>query len=51
MQKSVCILSRAPLYGVLKAKLQLITQAYFNELDFSRVWLNNNIVKFYHFYR
>ncbi|PAV83047.1 hypothetical protein WR25_02581 [Diploscapter pachys] len=37
VQKSVCVLSRVPLYGVLKAKLQLITQAYFNERDFAKV--------------
>ncbi|GMT17306.1 hypothetical protein PFISCL1PPCAC_8603, partial [Pristionchus fissidentatus] len=37
VQKSVCVLSRSPLFGVLKAKLQLITQAYFNEKDFSKV--------------
>ncbi|CAI4232354.1 unnamed protein product [Auanema sp. JU1783] len=37
VQKSVCVISRSPLFGVLKAKLQLITQAYFNERDFSKV--------------
>uniref|UniRef100_A0A7E4ZZP2 UDENN domain-containing protein n=1 Tax=Panagrellus redivivus TaxID=6233 RepID=A0A7E4ZZP2_PANRE len=37
VQKSVVVLSRIPLFGVLKAKLELITQTYFNELDFSKV--------------
>ncbi|MCP9258851.1 Late secretory pathway protein AVL9 [Dirofilaria immitis] len=35
--KSVCVLSRVPLFGVLTAKLQLITKAYFNERDFAKV--------------
>ncbi|VDN52069.1 unnamed protein product [Dracunculus medinensis] len=37
VQKSVCVLSKIPLFGVLTAKLQLITQAYFNERDFTKV--------------
>ncbi|KAK0412771.1 hypothetical protein QR680_006401 [Steinernema hermaphroditum] len=37
VQKSVCVLSTVPLFGVLKAKLELITQAYFNERDFTKV--------------
>ncbi|VDK87505.1 unnamed protein product, partial [Litomosoides sigmodontis] len=37
VQKSVCVLSRVPLFGVLTAKLQLITKAYFNERDFAKV--------------
>ncbi|XP_037550213.1 late secretory pathway protein AVL9 homolog [Nematolebias whitei] len=37
VQKSVCVLSRAPLYGLLQAKLQLITHAYFEEKDFSQI--------------
>ncbi|CAG9538055.1 unnamed protein product [Cercopithifilaria johnstoni] len=37
VQKSVCVLSRIPLFGVLTAKLQLITKAYFNERDFAKV--------------
>jgi hypothetical protein len=37
VQKSVVVLSKVPLYGVLTAKLELITQAYFNEKDFSKV--------------
>nr|XP_033494555.1 late secretory pathway protein AVL9 homolog [Epinephelus lanceolatus] len=37
VQKSVCVLSRVPLYGLLQAKLQLITQAYFEEKDFSQI--------------
>lgn len=39
VQKSVCVLSRLPLYGLLKAKLELITHAYFDERDFSKVEL------------
>ncbi|XP_061179764.1 late secretory pathway protein AVL9 homolog [Saccostrea echinata] len=37
VQKSVCVLSRLPLYGLIQAKLELITHAYFKELDFSKV--------------
>ncbi|VDN07012.1 unnamed protein product [Thelazia callipaeda] len=37
VQKSVCVLSRVPLFGALTAKLQLITKAYFNERDFAKV--------------
>uniref|UniRef100_A0A6Q2XD55 UDENN domain-containing protein n=1 Tax=Esox lucius TaxID=8010 RepID=A0A6Q2XD55_ESOLU len=37
VQKSVCVLSRVPLYGLLQAKLQLITHAYFDEKDFSQI--------------
>ncbi|KAK6038880.1 hypothetical protein COOONC_23615, partial [Cooperia oncophora] len=37
VQKSVCVLSRAPLFGALKAKLELITRAYFAERDFRKV--------------
>lgn len=37
VQKSVCVLSKTPLYGPLRAKLELITQSYFNEKDFSKV--------------
>uniref|UniRef100_A0AC34RJ36 UDENN domain-containing protein n=2 Tax=Panagrolaimus sp. JU765 TaxID=591449 RepID=A0AC34RJ36_9BILA len=36
VQKSVCVLSTIPLFGVLKNKLELITQTYFNEKDFSK---------------
>ncbi|XP_037290506.2 late secretory pathway protein AVL9 homolog [Rhipicephalus microplus] len=39
VQKSVCVLSRLPLYGVIQAKLQLVTHAYFDERDFSQVAL------------
>ncbi|ESO88012.1 hypothetical protein LOTGIDRAFT_206952 [Lottia gigantea] len=39
VQKSVCVLSRLPLYGLIKAKLELITHAYFDECDFSKVEL------------
>uniref|UniRef100_A0A0K0FWA1 Late secretory pathway protein AVL9 homolog (inferred by orthology to a human protein) n=1 Tax=Strongyloides venezuelensis TaxID=75913 RepID=A0A0K0FWA1_STRVS len=37
VQKSVCIISRIPLYGSLLSKLEIITEAYFNEKDFSKV--------------
>ncbi|XP_062860085.1 late secretory pathway protein AVL9 homolog [Trichomycterus rosablanca] len=37
VQKSVCVLSRVPLYGLIAAKLQLITHAYFEEKDFSQI--------------
>ncbi|PVD30479.1 hypothetical protein C0Q70_09745 [Pomacea canaliculata] len=39
VQKSVCVISRLPLYGLIKAKLELITHAYFDERDFSKVEL------------
>ncbi|GMR40220.1 hypothetical protein PMAYCL1PPCAC_10415, partial [Pristionchus mayeri] len=51
VQKSVCVLTRSPLFGVLKAKLQLITQAYFNEKDFSKVsvlsQMHSNLVEMF----
>ncbi|KAE9414299.1 hypothetical protein Angca_008527 [Angiostrongylus cantonensis] len=37
VQKSVCVLSRIPLYGALRTKLQVITRAYFAERDFTKV--------------
>ena len=37
VQKSVCILSKYPFYGSIEAKLNQITQAYFNAKDFSEV--------------
>ncbi|GAV06525.1 hypothetical protein RvY_16495 [Ramazzottius varieornatus] len=39
VQKSVCVVSRLPLYGIIEAKLALITHAYFEERDFSQVQL------------
>ncbi|XP_064456810.1 late secretory pathway protein AVL9 homolog [Ornithodoros turicata] len=39
VQKSVCVLSRLPLFGLIQAKLQLVTHAYFEERDFSKVSL------------
>ncbi|XP_074658896.1 late secretory pathway protein AVL9 homolog isoform X2 [Tubulanus polymorphus] len=39
VQKSVCVLSTLPLYGLIQAKLELITHAYFEERDFSQVAL------------
>ncbi|GFO48412.1 late secretory pathway protein avl9 homolog [Plakobranchus ocellatus] len=39
VQKSVCVLSKLPLFGLIKAKLELITHAYFDERDFSQVTL------------
>lgn len=35
VQKSVCILSRYPVFGFIEAKMNLITHAYFNIKDFS----------------
>uniref|UniRef100_A0A672PG73 UDENN domain-containing protein n=1 Tax=Sinocyclocheilus grahami TaxID=75366 RepID=A0A672PG73_SINGR len=37
VQKSVCVLSQLPLFGLIQAKLQLITHAYFEEKDFSQI--------------
>ena len=37
VQKSVCILSRVPVFGFIEAKLNLVTHAYFNSKDFSEV--------------
>ncbi|XP_048755693.2 late secretory pathway protein AVL9 homolog isoform X2 [Ostrea edulis] len=45
VQKSVCVLSRLPLYGLIQAKLELITHAYFEELDFSKVELLQDTYK------
>ncbi|EPB76086.1 hypothetical protein ANCCEY_04814 [Ancylostoma ceylanicum] len=40
VQKSVCVLSRVPLFGALRAKLEVITRAYFAERDFAKVVFN-----------
>lgn len=40
VQKSVCVIATVPLYGVIQAKLELITSAYFEERDFSQVILS-----------
>ena len=37
VQKSVCILSHIPVFGFIEAKLNLVTHAYFNSKDFSKV--------------
>jgi hypothetical protein len=37
IQKSVCVLSKIPLYGQIQVKMSLITHAYFDEGDFSKV--------------
>ncbi|GAB6030543.1 hypothetical protein CHUAL_007408 [Chamberlinius hualienensis] len=37
VQKSVCVLSTLPLYGLINAKLELVTHAYFKEQDFTKV--------------
>ena len=37
IQKSVCILSRIPVFGFIEAKLNLVTHAYFKSKDFSEV--------------
>lgn len=39
VQKSVCVLSTLPLYGMIQTKLELITHAYFDERDFTKVAL------------
>lgn len=39
VQKSVCVLSRIPLFGYIETKLEIITQAYFREGDFRNVLL------------
>nr|XP_008192776.1 PREDICTED: late secretory pathway protein AVL9 homolog isoform X1 [Tribolium castaneum] len=39
IQKSVCVLSKIPLYGQIQVKMSLITHAYFDEGDFSKVSL------------
>ncbi|XP_058796005.1 late secretory pathway protein AVL9 homolog isoform X2 [Phymastichus coffea] len=39
VQKSVCVLSTMPLYGHIQVKMALITHAYFDEGDFSKVSL------------
>ncbi|XP_014218244.1 late secretory pathway protein AVL9 homolog isoform X2 [Copidosoma floridanum] len=39
VQKSVCVLSKMPLYGHIQVKMALITHAYFDEGDFSKVSL------------
>lgn len=37
VQKSVCVLSAIPLYGHIQVKMALITHAYFEEGDFTKV--------------
>ncbi|KAF5307941.1 hypothetical protein FQR65_LT06508 [Abscondita terminalis] len=39
VQKSVCVLSKLPLFGHIQVKMALITHAYFDEGDFSKVSL------------
>ncbi|KAL1137878.1 hypothetical protein AAG570_009574 [Ranatra chinensis] len=39
VQKSVCVLSSVPLYGHIHVKMDLITHAYFDEGDFTKVSL------------
>jgi len=39
VQKAVCVLSVVPLYGHIEVKMSLITQAYFEEGDFTKVSL------------
>ncbi|XP_066991513.2 late secretory pathway protein AVL9 homolog isoform X2 [Anabrus simplex] len=39
VQKSVCVLSSWPLFGHIQVKMALITHAYFDEGDFSKVTL------------
>ncbi|BET03358.1 Transport protein Avl9 [Nesidiocoris tenuis] len=37
VQKAVCVLSTVPLYGQIQVKMELITHAYFEEGDFTKV--------------
>jgi len=39
VQKSVCVISTLPLFGHIQVKMELITHAYFEEGDFSKVTL------------
>lgn len=39
VQKSVCVLSTVPLFGHIQVKMSLITHAYFDEGDFTKVKL------------
>lgn len=39
VQKAVCVLSTIPLYGHIEVKMSLITHAYFDEGDFTKVSL------------
>ncbi|KAK9501707.1 hypothetical protein O3M35_012383 [Rhynocoris fuscipes] len=39
VQKAVCVLSTIPLYGHIQVKMELITHAYFDEGDFTKVSL------------
>lgn len=39
VQKSICVLSRYPVFGFVEAKLSLVTHAFFNAKDFSNVQL------------
>lgn len=43
VQKSVCVLSRLPLYGQIQVKMSLITEAYFREGDFTRLDLIHQV--------
>ncbi|CAH3175904.1 unnamed protein product [Porites evermanni] len=45
VQKSVCILSCLPLYGYLREKLQVATRVYFDEKDFSRTGILEELYK------
>ncbi|CAB3372827.1 Hypothetical predicted protein [Cloeon dipterum] len=45
VQKSVCVLSRLPLFGHIQVKMALITHAYFDEGDFSKVSLLEDTYK------
>ncbi|XP_059474861.1 late secretory pathway protein AVL9 homolog [Neocloeon triangulifer] len=45
VQKSVCVLSKLPLFGHIQVKMALITHAYFDEGDFSKVSLLEDTYK------
>lgn len=44
VQKSVCVLSAIPLYGHIQVKMALITHAYFEEGDFTKVGTESLVV-------
>lgn len=45
VQKSVCVLSCLPLYGYLKEKIQVATRVYFDEKDFARTEILEELYK------
>ncbi|XP_031562375.1 late secretory pathway protein AVL9 homolog isoform X2 [Actinia tenebrosa] len=45
VQKSVCVISKFPLYGYIQAKLEVATKVYFEERDFSQVAILEELYK------